>query len=106
MVGGVVSLSALTGDVTQGGTSEFGDYEIRVEVRGRLIAETDTGLWALRDALVAESVSSVGSGVLDDGLGRQWAGMKLLNFEPGGSVEHGRVVSVGYVVEFGRLASG
>ncbi len=102
----VVSLSALSGDVTAEGTAEFGDYETRVEVRGRLIADTDEALWDLRDAIVAESESSIGSGVLEDTHGRQWTAMKLLNFEPGGAVEHGRKVSVGYVVEFGQLASG
>ncbi len=102
----VISLAAVARDLTIEGTSEFGDYEIRVEVRGRLVSDTDAGLWVLRDAIVAESDSAVGSGLLEDVHGRQWTAMKVLSFEPTGEVDHGRMVSMGYVVEFGQLLSG
>ena len=102
----VISLAALSSDLSVDGTAEFGDYELRVEVKGRLVASDELGLWTLRDAIVAQASSSVGSGVLEDHHGHQWATMKLVSFEEMGSVSRGRTVSVGYVAEFGRLASG
>ncbi|MGV6814161.1 MAG: hypothetical protein ACWA5W_04015 [Phycisphaerales bacterium] len=102
----IVSLAALAQDLTQEGTLEFGNLEVRVFVRGRLESDTETGLWLLRDAIVAETDSAVGSGVLVDSHGHQWATMKLISFEETGAVARGRTLSVGYVAEFGRLSSG
>ncbi len=102
----VVSLSAIAGDPSVAGFAEFGDLELRIEVRGRLVADDDAGLWVLRDAIMVQADSGVGSGVLEDSFGHQWATMKLLSFEEFGGTSRGRVVSVGYVAVFGRLASG
>ena len=102
----IVSLSTLTQDVTQEGTLEFGNYELRVFVRGRLVSGNETEMKGLRDAIVAQADSSVGSGILKDSHAQEWATMKLISFEEFGAVSRGRELSVGYVVEFGRLASG
>ncbi len=102
----IVSLSALTQDVTQEGTLEFGDLEIRVFVRGRLVADTETDLMDLRDAIVAQADSAAASGLLKDAHGNEWGTMKLISYEEFGSVSRGRELSIGYAVEFGQLASG
>jgi len=102
----LVSLAAVSGLITDAGTLEFGDRETRVEVRGRLVAASESALWTLRDAIVAQGVSTVGSGVLEDRYGHQWSTMKLLSFEPESAVVHGRTVSLGYVALFGELLSG
>lgn len=102
----IVSLAALTQDVTQEGTLEFGNLELRVFVRGRLVADTESDLMDLRDAIVAETDSAVGSGLLEDGHGNEWDTMRLISYEEFGSVSRGRELSIGYAVEFGLLASG
>jgi len=102
----VISLAAIANDASVAGSVEFGDLELRIEVRGRLVALDDAGLWVLRNALMGEAVSTVGSGVLFDQQGHQWATMKLLTVEEDGATARGRVVSVGYTAVFGRLASG
>ena len=99
----IIAQSTVTGNVLDAGTFESGNYELRVEVRGRLVASDDVGMWVLRDAIVGETIASVGSGVLEDQFGHQWTGMKLLRFEAGGAVDRGRVLSLGYVAEFGVL---
>jgi len=102
----LLSLATVSGLVTDSGTLEFGDRETRVEVRGGLVAASESALWVLRDAIVAQGVSTVDSGVLEDQYGHQWSTMKLLSFEPQGAVVHGRTVSLGYVAWFGVLLSG
>ena len=102
----IVSLASLTQDVTQEGTLEFGNLELRVFVRGRLVADTESDLMELRDAIVAQTDSAVGSGLLEDAHGNEWDTMRLISYEEFGGVSRGRVLSIGYVVEFGQLASG
>ena len=99
----IIAQSTITGNVFDAGTLESGNYERRVEVRGRLVAGTDLAMWALRDAVVAESDWTVESGVLEDHHGHEWTGMKMLKFEAVGAVDRGRELSLGYVAEFGVL---
>ncbi len=102
----IVSLSTISMSPTVDGTAEFGDLELRIEVRGRLVANTESALWARRDLIVAQAESTIASGVLENEDGYQWATMKLLTFEESGPTQRGRDVSVGYVAVFGRLSSG
>lgn len=99
----LVALSTLSGDVTDAGTLEFGNREVRVYVKGRLVAGSETALWALRDAITAQAVAGVVSGTLEDQYGREWESMKLLSYEEDGPTARGREVSIGYVAEFGEL---
>ena len=102
----IVSLATLAQDVTQAGALEFGNYELRVFVRGRLVSSSETVLQGLLDAIVAQVDAAVGSGLLKDSHGQQWDTMKLISFEEFGAVSRGRELSVGYVAEFGQLESG
>lgn len=98
----VVSYSAATGDPSIEGSFESGDYEVRVSVKGRLVASSEGGLWALRDAIVAEAAFGVSAGDLIDHHGHVFAGVKLLSVEWGGAIERGRVLSIGYECVFGE----
>lgn len=100
----VVSFAAVAGDPSLGGTFTSGDRELRVTVRGRLVADSEADLWDLRDDIVAEASSTATAGTLDDGNGRSWAGVKLIGFEPVGPTDRGRVYSLGYMAEFGVIS--
>jgi len=99
----VVSFAAVLNDPVTPGTFESGDWEVWVEVRGRLVANTDASLWSLRDAILAEAKFNVAAGTLIDDHGYQWVDMKFLTYEETGPTQRGRDVSVGYVAVFGRL---
>jgi len=99
----MVSLAAVTNNASVPGTDAFGDLELRVEVRGRLVAEDEADLWELRDAIVNEARDDSPSGQLEDQHGQQWETMKLLTYSEDGAISRGRTWSVGYIVEFGRL---
>lgn len=99
----VVSYAAVAGDPTVPGSFTAGDQELRVTVRGRLVASSESALWALRDAAAAEAASGAPAGTLDDGRGRSWAGVKMLSFATDGPTDRGRAFSVGYTAEFGVL---
>ncbi|MFK7884868.1 MAG: hypothetical protein AB8F26_11875 [Phycisphaerales bacterium] len=99
----VVSLAAVAGDPSLAGTFSSGDQELRITVRGRLVADSESDLWDLRDDIVAEAGSTASAGTLADGNGQSWTGLKLIEFEPGGPTDRGRVFSLGYNAEFGRI---
>ncbi len=99
----IVSESTLTQDPTEPGSAEWGDLETRVEVRGRLVSSSDSGLWSLRDDIIAQADSTVESGTLIDEHNHSWDDFKLLTYEETGAVRRGRKVSVGYVAVFGQL---
>lgn len=100
----VISNSSVQGNPVVPGTFESGDWEVWVEVRGRLVASSDSSLWVLRDSILAEAEFEVSEGTLIDEHGHQWEDMKLLTYEETGPASRGRDVSVGYVVVFGRLS--
>ena len=97
----IVSLAALSGDPSMQGTIESGDYELRVTVKGRLVAGSESALWTLRDAITAESGFEVTGGNLVDHHGRAWNGVKLFWVEWDGPVDRGRTWSIGYEALFG-----
>ena len=97
----VVSLSAIGGDPSVPGTIETGDYELRVTVKGKLVASSESSLWSLRDAIADEAAFLVSEGDLVDHHGRTWEDVKLFQVEWSGAVDRGRVLSVGYEALFG-----
>ncbi len=100
-----VPLSVVGGDPTQAGSSWFGDLELEIHVRGRLVAASESALWALRDAVTtqADSSNTPVPGTLVDAHGRSWASMSLYRYEEDGAVDRGRVWSVGYAARFRRF---
>ncbi len=89
------------GDPSAPGSFESGDYELRVSVKGRLVATSESGLWSLRDAIAAQAASGVSAGDLIDPHGHTYSGVKLLHVGWDGPVDRGRVVSIGYEASFG-----
>ncbi len=100
-----VSLAAIADDATVEGSAWFGDLELEVHVRGRLVAASETALWALRDAVAAEADSdnTPVPGTLVDLHGREWDSMSMYRYEESGAADRGRVWSVGYVCRFRRF---
>ncbi|MGJ8637204.1 MAG: hypothetical protein ACSHX5_10200 [Phycisphaerales bacterium] len=99
----VISNSSVEGSPLFPGTFEAGDWEVWVEVRGRLVASSDSSLWALRDLILAQAAYGVSEGTLEDEHGHEWEDMKFLTYEETGPTQRGRDVSVGYIAVFGRL---
>ena len=100
-----VPLSVVADDPTVAGSSWFGDLEAEVHVLGRLVAPSEAGLWALRDAIAAQadSTSTPVPGTLIDLHGRSWSSVSLYRYEETGPVDRGRVWSVGYAARFRRF---
>ena len=101
----IVAGSTIAFDPAIPGASEWGDLELRIEVRGRLVATSDSPLWSLRNSILAQAVSTVGSGTLIDEHGHSWQDVKLLTYEESGATRRGRKVSVAYTAVFGQLTA-
>ncbi len=82
--------------VPTNGTRYLGPLEISVEVRGRLVAASESALWALRDAITAQLLNPPAPGTLIDQHGRQWTDMSFVLFEPADRTDRGRKVSLAY----------
>ncbi|MEL6499235.1 MAG: hypothetical protein AAF937_12935 [Planctomycetota bacterium] len=88
--------------------ASFGEFQLWVHVRGRLVAASDAALWALRDAIaVSLDVNGAESDAADlvDEQGRTWTGMRFVRIEWAEEVDRGRRVSVGYEARFLRYGS-
>lgn len=85
------------------GSTVIGPLEVRVEVRGHLVAGSETALWALRDAIQALLTDPPQVGTLEDQSGRQWTSMTFVRLEYEPQTDRGRQRSIGYTATFLRL---
>jgi hypothetical protein len=85
------------------GTRYLGLVELRVTVQGRLVAPSETALWALRDAITAQLLDPPEPGTLLDLHGRAWMDMSFVRFRPGDRTDRGRVRSLAYTAQFLRF---
>jgi len=85
-----------------GGSTPQGLYDLTITVTGRLIAQTEPGLRALRDAITnqLEEVPTLGS--LIDEHGHEYEDMNLVGYQEDPAIDRGRVRSVRYVATFMR----
>lgn len=76
-------------------------YEI--VVTGRLVAASESALWALRDAVIAQLQAVPTGGTLIDNLGRSWTGMSFVTYTEQPRTDRGRTRSIGYTAVFKKL---
>lgn len=91
-------------DEPQSGLAALGPLDVRIEVRGRLVASDLASLNALREAIRTELEAEPTPGTLVDTQGRTWTDMTFARYEEGDRVDRGRTASVAYVAEFVRLS--
>ena len=82
---------------------QLGLVQLSIVVRGRLVADTEAGLWALRDAISGAITATPSTGTLEDGHGQSWPNMWLVRFEEKGPVDVGRQWSIAYEAVFRRV---
>lgn len=82
-----------------------GATDVMVIVDGRLLASSESGLWALRDVITNELESPPVPGTLVDLHGRTWVNMSFIEYEEHGPTDRGRVRSIGYTATFRHIAS-
>lgn len=85
------------------GTLYHGLVELKVTVAGRLIAASEPGLWALRDAITAQLLDPPAPGTLIDLRGRAWPDMSFVKFTPEGRTDRARGTSLAYEAQFLRF---
>jgi hypothetical protein len=88
---------------TGGGSTPQGLQDWDVVIRGRLIATSEAGLNALRDAILAQLQQVPVSATLVDSRGNSWTGMSLITFSERGRRDRGRVFSVRYDAVFRKF---
>lgn len=91
-----------TSDVPTPVLFEYGAYEWKVLVTGRLVASDESGLWTLRDA-IQTSLDAKGLGTLVDLHGRSWLEMFFSRITWGEVTDRGRRVSIAYLAEFHKF---
>jgi len=91
-----------TSDVPTPVFFEYGAYEWKILVTGRLVAESDSALWTIRDAIQA-SLDAKGLGTLVDLHGRTWEEMFFSRLTYGEETDRGREMSVSYLAEFHKF---
>jgi hypothetical protein len=85
-----------------GGSTPQGLVDLTVTVTGRLIAQTESGLRALRDAITSQLEEVPTPGTLIDEHGHEYEEMKLVGYQEDPAIDRGRVRSVRYVATFMR----
>lgn len=86
-------------------TYPLGLVELEVIVTGRLVASSESALWALRDAMAAELLDPPTPGTLVDAHGRVWEEMSFHSYIEGDRTDRGRVRSIAYEARFRRFGA-
>ncbi len=91
-------------DPYQAGSTAVGPLELAITVRGRLVAESEADLWALRDDIAALLTHPPTVAQLKEDAGRTWDNMSFVAFTPADRTDRARAVSLAYEATFIRLA--
>jgi hypothetical protein len=86
-----------------GGSTAQGLISYEIVVTGRLVAASESALWALRDAVIAQLQAVPTGGTLIDNLGRSWTGMSFVTYTEQPRTDRGRTRSIGYTAVFKKL---
>jgi hypothetical protein len=92
-------------DPFQAGSQPIGPLELTIIVRGRLVADSENDLWALRDAIAEQLTHPPQTGALKEGSGRDWEDISFVNFTCADRTDRGRKVSISYTATFTRFAT-
>ncbi|MFM9959327.1 MAG: hypothetical protein ACKVZJ_14815 [Phycisphaerales bacterium] len=76
--------------------------EVEITQTGRLIAATESALWALFDIARGVAEATTAGGLIDHS-GKSWPGMRLLRIDPTGPVDRGRVFSLPYTARYLKM---
>lgn len=85
------------------GSTPIGPIELEIEIRGRLIASSESALWSLRDAIAAQLTHPPTTGTLEEPSGRSWSSMSFVSFTAAGPTDRGRTWSIAYIARFIRF---
>lgn len=102
---GSLVLSNLAMGLYSSGSVPLGLLELDVIVTGRLIAQSESGLWYFRDAIVAELLNPPTPGTLIDLHGRTWTNMSFITYQEADRTDRGRLHSMAYTAVFRRFES-
>lgn len=93
-----IALGAFVPDSTP-----LGLVELDITVTGRLLASSESALWTLRDAIVAQLLHPPTRGTLIDLHGRTFTNMSFITYTEADRTDRGRVLSVSYSAVFRRF---
>jgi hypothetical protein len=99
---GSLVISPLAIDFLQTGHTVLGTLELVVVQTGRLIGTSWDDLWNQVNVIKSAAETRV-FGTLIDNNGRLWTSMTIVRFRPEDQVDTGRVVSLGYRVDYIRF---
>jgi len=97
---GQLVVPELSQGIPDSGSLYLGPLELKIVVTGRLVAASETALWALRDAITAQLLHPPTPGTLIDHYGRTWTDMSFSAFEPADRTDRGRTWSLAYTATF------
>lgn len=80
-----------------------GLHELQAQIRGRLIAASESALWTLRDAITAQLLHPPTPGTLIDEHGRTWTDMSFVEYLEGEPTDRARAWSIAYTALFRRM---
>jgi hypothetical protein len=85
------------------GTSPVGPLELDITITGRLIANSESALWTLRDAITAQLADPPVPGTLIDNHARSFTDMSFITFKELGPPDRARTHSLPYTATFRRF---
>ena len=100
--GYLLTLDFFGGGAGAGSTNQ-GKVELDIFVRGTLVANTETALWSLRNAVRAQLATPPVPGTLIDSASRSWANMTLAAYTENDRRDRGRVFSIHYEAHFREM---
>ncbi len=91
------------GDNFNGFTLDLGPLEVRLVQTGRLVAGTESALFALADAVRAVAEGQTAGTLALPGV-RTWPDVRMMRFASTGPVDRGRLVSMPYEILYIDIA--
>lgn len=99
--GQLITVDYFGGGSGGGGTPQ-GALDLQVIITGRLVATSESALWALRDAITAQLDDPPTPGTLIDNHNREWPDMKFVEYTESPTTDRGRTHSIRYRATFRR----